>query len=158
MWLCRGQDVPPISVTCSKWVYKKSPFCFWVSAFGLKSAELLPACLINLLPESFGVLLVSVWALLQHFWGTLLGFEGWHFHLLITSSAFPAHQEGCPCQAPLDYVDPRGGALLPVRQGGELQLSKGTWKGSGTKLGVPLIRMVINWVQIQAASGDRRGV
>jgi hypothetical protein len=41
----------PISVTCSKMVYKESPLCSWGSAFGCESAELLPACLINLLPE-----------------------------------------------------------------------------------------------------------
>jgi hypothetical protein len=61
MWLCTGQTVPhPISVTCSKW-HKEGPLCSWGSVFGLKSAESLLACLINLLPESFGALSVSVW-------------------------------------------------------------------------------------------------
>jgi hypothetical protein len=46
-------------------VYKESPLGSWGSAFGLESAELLLACLINLLLESFGALSVSVWALLQ---------------------------------------------------------------------------------------------
>jgi hypothetical protein len=35
-------------------VYQETPLCSWGSAFGCESAELLPACLINLLPESFG--------------------------------------------------------------------------------------------------------
>jgi hypothetical protein len=46
-------------------VYKESPLCFWGSAFGLESAKSLPACSINLLPESIGALSVSVWALRQ---------------------------------------------------------------------------------------------
>jgi hypothetical protein len=40
-------------------VYKKSPLCSLWSAFGHESAESLPACLINFLPESFGALSVS---------------------------------------------------------------------------------------------------
>jgi hypothetical protein len=47
-------------------VYKEGPLCSWGSAFILESAELLLACLINLLPKSFGALSVSVWTLLQH--------------------------------------------------------------------------------------------
>jgi hypothetical protein len=50
---------PPISVTCSKWYVRKAPL-FLGSAFGLQSAQLLPACLTNLPPESFGALAVSV--------------------------------------------------------------------------------------------------
>jgi hypothetical protein len=40
-------------------IYKESPLCSWGSAFGHESAESLPACLINLLPESFGALSAS---------------------------------------------------------------------------------------------------
>jgi hypothetical protein len=47
-------------------IYKEGPLCSRGSAFGLESAELLPACLIDLLLESFGALSVSVWALLWH--------------------------------------------------------------------------------------------
>jgi hypothetical protein len=43
----------PISVTCPKW-YKEGHLCSRGSAFGLKPTELLRACLINLLLESFG--------------------------------------------------------------------------------------------------------
>jgi hypothetical protein len=50
----------PISVTCSKWYIRKAPFCSRGSAFGLKSIELLLTSLINLLPEIFGALSVSV--------------------------------------------------------------------------------------------------
>jgi hypothetical protein len=46
-------------------VDKEGPLCSQGSAFGLEFAELLLACLINLLPKSFGTLSVSVWALLQ---------------------------------------------------------------------------------------------
>jgi hypothetical protein len=41
-------------------VYKEIPLCSQGSAFGLESAELLLACLINLLPESFDALSISV--------------------------------------------------------------------------------------------------
>jgi hypothetical protein len=37
-------------------VYKESPLCSRGSTFGLESAESMPACLINLLPKSFGAL------------------------------------------------------------------------------------------------------
>jgi hypothetical protein len=54
------QAVPSlISVTCSKWYIRKA-LCSQGSAFGLEPTELLPACLINLLPKSFGALSVSV--------------------------------------------------------------------------------------------------
>jgi hypothetical protein len=46
---------PTISVICSKWYIRKATFlCSQGSAFGLESAESLPAYLINLLPKSFG--------------------------------------------------------------------------------------------------------
>jgi hypothetical protein len=35
-------------------VYKEGPLCFGDSAFGGESTELLPACLMNLLPKNFG--------------------------------------------------------------------------------------------------------
>jgi hypothetical protein len=40
-------------------VYKESPLCSRGSAFGYESTELLPACVINLLPKSFRALSVS---------------------------------------------------------------------------------------------------
>jgi hypothetical protein len=46
---------PSIFVTCSKWYIRKAPFVLGAD-FGLKSAELLLACLISLLPERFGAL------------------------------------------------------------------------------------------------------
>jgi hypothetical protein len=39
----------PLSMVC-----KESPLCSWGSAFGCESAEMLQACLINLLPKSLG--------------------------------------------------------------------------------------------------------
>jgi hypothetical protein len=54
-----GQAVAPVSVTCSKWYLRKAPLS-QCAAFGHESAELLLACLINLLPESFGALLVCL--------------------------------------------------------------------------------------------------
>jgi hypothetical protein len=85
-------------------IYKESPLCSLVLAFAHESAESLMACLINLLPENFGALSVSVQSLLQHFWGCCLGFGGWCFHLLVTSLVSPAHQEGSPCQVPPDLL------------------------------------------------------
>jgi hypothetical protein len=41
-------------------VYKKGPLCFPGSIFGLKSSELLQACLIKLLPENLGALSVCL--------------------------------------------------------------------------------------------------
>jgi hypothetical protein len=125
-------------------VYKESTFCSWGSAFGYVSAESLLGCLINLLSESF------VWARLPHSGDLWLGFRGWCFHLLVTSSASPACWEGCPCQAPLDLLIWGEGDSLLVSWGGEFQLHKGTWKGSGTNLGTPLTRLVKTQVQIQA--------
>jgi hypothetical protein len=48
-------------------VYKEIPLCSQGSAFGHESAESLPAYLINLLPENFGALSVSVSVLLQQY-------------------------------------------------------------------------------------------
>jgi hypothetical protein len=52
--MANGKLYPsPISVTCSKWYIRKAPLFL---GFELLSAESLPACLINLLPKSFGAL------------------------------------------------------------------------------------------------------
>jgi hypothetical protein len=56
---------PSISVTCYKWYIWKAPFVLGSQPLVSKSAELLLACLRNLLPKSFGALSVSVWVLLQ---------------------------------------------------------------------------------------------
>jgi hypothetical protein len=48
-----------ISVTCCKWYIRKALFVLEAKLW-IKSAELLQACLINLLPKSFGFLSVSV--------------------------------------------------------------------------------------------------
>jgi hypothetical protein len=77
-------------------IYKERPLWSWGSAFGHKSAELLLACLINLLPESFGALSVSVWTL-PAFLGACPGFGGWCLHL-ITGSTSQAHQKGYPAR------------------------------------------------------------
>jgi hypothetical protein len=60
MWPRMGQAVPPISVTCSKWYIRKASFVL--------GAQLL-ACLINLLPESFGApsLCLSLPTTIYHF-------------------------------------------------------------------------------------------
>jgi hypothetical protein len=60
----------------------------------------------------------------------------------------PAHWEGCPCQIPPNHVDLGEGVSHLVSQG-RVQLHKGTWKGLGTNLGAPLIRLVRTRVQIQ---------
>jgi hypothetical protein len=50
---------PPISVTSSKWYIRKAPFVLSAQPLDMSTESLL-ACLINLLPESFGALSVSV--------------------------------------------------------------------------------------------------
>jgi hypothetical protein len=71
-----GQAVnPPIPVTCSKWYIRKALFVLGAQPLD-ESTELLRACLINLLLESFGALSVSATALLQHFWGPTWNLEG----------------------------------------------------------------------------------
>jgi hypothetical protein len=86
----------------------------------------------------------------ETFLGAHLGFAGWFFHLLVTSSVSLAPLEGPPCQTPPNCVDPEEGAVLLASQGGEFRLHKGTWKGLGTNLGALLIRLVRTWVHIQA--------
>jgi hypothetical protein len=138
-------------------VYKESPLCCRCSAFGHKSAESLLACLINLLPESFGALSVSVTAFLQHFWRLAWNLEGGVFTSL---SPVPCHQptrRATPARLPPDHVDLGEGASLPVSQGGKLWLHKGTWKGLGTNLGAPLFRLVRTQVQIQACLRRQKG-
>jgi hypothetical protein len=49
---------------------------------------------------------------------------------------------GLPLPALPDCVDLGEGASLLASQGGEFWLHKGTWKGSRTNLGAPLIRLV----------------
>jgi hypothetical protein len=56
----------PISVTCSKWYIRRPPLFLRLSPWTWVP-WVVQACLINLLPESFGALSVSVWALLKHF-------------------------------------------------------------------------------------------
>jgi hypothetical protein len=80
-----------------------------------------------------------------------LGFGGWCFHLLNSGSKFPAHQECCLCQAPLDHVDPRREPLSCRAKEVSSSCTKEPGKGLGTKLGAPLIRLVRTWVQIQAS-------
>jgi hypothetical protein len=129
-------------------VYKKIPLRSQCSAFGHEFAELLLACLINLLPKSFGALLVSVWSLLQHFWGLIQDLEGGVFTSLSPAQS-PWPLGGLPLPALPDCVDLGEGASLLASQGGEFWLHKGTWKGSGTNLGALLIRLVRSWVRIQ---------
>jgi hypothetical protein len=126
-------------------VYNEGLVCSWGSDFGLESTESLLACLIKLLPENFAALSVSLWDLLQDFWGPTWDLEDGVF----TS-----------CQQ-LNVSSPLGGLPLPgtsfwgegasllLSWGGEFWLHKGTWKGSGTNLGALLIRLVRSWVRIQ---------
>jgi hypothetical protein len=51
---------PPHFCNLLKMIRKESPLCFWGSVFGLEPVQLLLACLINLLPKSFGAFSVSV--------------------------------------------------------------------------------------------------
>jgi hypothetical protein len=129
--------------------YKKRTLCFWCSAFGHESAELLLACLINLLPKSCGDLSVSATALLQHF-GGLSGIWRVIFsppcHWLNISEALG--RLSLP-SATRPYWS-RGGSLSLVSWGCEFWLQKGSWKGSGTNLEAPLIRLVRTQDQIQA--------
>jgi hypothetical protein len=92
-------------------VYKESPFCSQGSAFGLKSTELLLACLINLLSESFGAL--SVLAFLQHFWGPSQDLEG-----SIFTSSLAQHPQLTRRAAPVRHYQTKliqGRSLSPGR-------------------------------------------
>jgi hypothetical protein len=140
-----GQAVPPISVTCSKLYVRKPPLFSglslwtWVRSVtdGLlsKLASWKLWCPLSLCLSSPATFLRA------H-----LGFEGWCFHLLVTGQT-----------APLDLVDPAEGASLLASQGGEFQLHKETWKGSGTSLGALLIRLIRTRVQIEACLRRKKG-
>jgi hypothetical protein len=128
---------------------KEVPLCSQGSTFGLESAELLPACLINLLPKSFGVLSVSLWALLQHFWRLILGSEGGVFTSLLqaqcpwpTGRATPARHhhttliqgEGASLQVSQVPVAQRN----PERLGNQLgSPTHQTGKNLGSNSGLP---------------------
>jgi hypothetical protein len=95
-------------------IYKESPLCSRSSAFGHESSESLPAYLINLLPERFGTLSVSIWALLQHFWGPTQDLEG----VVFTSChwlSIPSPPGGLPLQGTTRPCWFTGGTLSPSK-------------------------------------------
>jgi hypothetical protein len=140
----------PISITCFKWYTRKAPF-----VLSAQSAELLLACLINLLPESFGTLSVS---------GSSCNISGgssgiWRlmFSRLCLWLSISGPLGRLPLPGTTGLCCSEGREPLPASQGGEFQLHKETWKGLGTNLGAPLIILVRTQVQIQACLRRQKG-
>jgi hypothetical protein len=136
-------------------IHKEIPLCSWGSAFGHESTELLPACLINLLPKSFGALSVSAWTLLQHFWGLIWDLEGGVFtsSLSLTQHPWPAGRAAparC-CQTVLIWRwEPLSWKAKEVsssctKEPGKTQ--EPTWEPCSS-----------DWFRFRPASGSRRGV
>jgi hypothetical protein len=97
---------------------------------------LLLACLINLLPESFDALSISVWALLQHFWELIQDLEGCVFmSLLLALHSWPAGRVApARChQAMLIWGE---GAPLLASQG-QLLVAQRNLERLGNQLGSP---------------------
>jgi hypothetical protein len=157
MWLYIGWAVPlpPISVTCSKWYIRKAPCVLGAQPLGM---SLLSCCrLLNKLASWklwFPLILCSsppVTLLEAH-----PGFGGWCFHLLVTGSVHPAHQEGCLCQAPPDHVDkgrePRSCWADDVSSSCTKEPGKArepTWESCLSDVRI--------WVQIQACLRRQKG-
>jgi hypothetical protein len=99
--------------------------------------------------KSSGTLSVSVWVLLQHFWGPTQDLKG----SVITSLSlvqYPwlARTPSMPCAKGPCWS--KGRILSRAKQRSEFWFHKGTWKGSGTNLGALVTRMVGTQLQIQA--------
>jgi hypothetical protein len=155
MWLCIGQAVPPMSVTCSKWYIRKAPLCSQGSAFGLESTESMPACFINLLPKSFGASLS-----LSEPSCNISGGYSWIQRVVCSPHCWLsvlAHQEGHPWQVPWEHVDPRGGSPSPINPRRRVPAAQRNLERLRTNLGALLIRLVRTWVQIQACLRRQKG-
>jgi hypothetical protein len=107
-----GTNSIPFYVTSSKWYVRKTPVVLEVLPLDLsllspKYTGLLNKlwCPISLSDPSYNIFGVLNWDLEQC------------FHFIVTSSASLACWEGCPCQAPLDSIDPRRGNLSPSELG-----------------------------------------
>jgi hypothetical protein len=110
-----------------------------------------------LLPKSFAALSSLCLSPLATFLRAHPGFGRWCFHLLVTGSTSPARWERCPARRHWTVLIQGEGASLLVSRGGKFWLHKGTWKGSGTNLGFPLIRLVRTQIQIQACLRRQKG-
>jgi hypothetical protein len=98
-------------------VYKEGPLSSWGSVFKLESAELLPACLINLLSESFDALSVLSEPSCNISGALVWDLEGGVFTFLLQAqSPHPVGRAApakCHQTVLIQGEDPRGGRLTP---------------------------------------------
>jgi hypothetical protein len=133
-------------------VYKEGPLCSRGSAFGLKSTDLLLTCLINLLPKSFGTL----FSLSEPFCNISGGLPR-IWRAVFSPPCLWATSGATPARCHWTMLIQGEGAPLPASHGSKFWLHKRTWKGLGTNLGAPLIRLIRTWVQIQACFRRQKG-
>jgi hypothetical protein len=148
------QAITPHSCNLLYIVYKEDPFCSRDSAFGLKSAESLWACLINLLPESF--LALSLSETTCNISGVLTRDLESSVLLPCCNSVYLTCWEGCPCQVPPYHVD-LGVWLSPSMPRKQVLVAQRNPERFGNQLEITAHQTGTNHVQIEACLRRQKG-